>query len=100
MPTGDCLRVGSCFPSTVSASIARLSEVFFIEAVRAAVAQSPQLARILEAMGDPYIGRSLDLMHAAPADPWSVESLASAIGMSRSRFAERFTQLMGIAPIA
>ncbi|MGE3703622.1 MAG: AraC family transcriptional regulator [Hyphomicrobiaceae bacterium] len=83
-----------------SASIARLSEVFFIEAVRAAVSQSPELARVLDAMGDPYIGRSLDLMHSAPADPWSVESLAIAIGMSRSRFAERFTELMGIAPIA
>lgn len=83
-----------------TAAITRLSEVFFIEAVRASVAQSPELARVLGGMTDPYIGRALELVHKAPADPWSVESLATAIGMSRSRFAERFAELVGMAPIA
>jgi transcriptional regulator GlxA family with amidase domain len=83
-----------------TAAISRLSEVFFIETVRASVARCPDLARILGAMADPSIGRALELVHATPADPWSVESLAGAIGMSRSRFAERFTTLVGMAPIA
>lgn len=83
-----------------AAAITRLSEVFFIETLRAAIAQSPQLARILGAMTDPQIGRALELAHNSPADPWSVESLAAATGMSRSRFAQRFTALVGMAPMA
>jgi AraC family transcriptional regulator, activator of mtrCDE len=82
-----------------AASIARLSEVFFIEAIRASMSAHPELARVLGAMTDTHIGRALELVHRAPGDPWSVESLAAAIGMSRSRFAERFTEMVGMAPM-
>lgn len=84
----------------VAASISRLSEVFFIEAVRVCMAHHPPLAQIMNAMTDLQIGRALELVHKAPGDPWSVESLAKAIGMSRSRFAERFAELVGMAPMA
>lgn len=82
------------------ATIRRLSEVFFIEAIQACVDQSPELARLIFAISDKYIGRALDLVHRAPSEPWSVSTIASEIGMSRSRFAERFTQMVGMAPIA
>lgn len=84
----------------VSASIARLSEVFFIEAVRASIDHHPELSRIMTAMTDEHIGRALHLVHLAPGDHWSVEGLAAAVGMSRSRFAERFTDLLGQSPMA
>ncbi|MGY3691250.1 AraC family transcriptional activator of mtrCDE [Bradyrhizobium sp. USDA 3240] len=83
-----------------AASIARLSEIFFIEAVRASVERHPPLANVMTAMTDLHIGRSLELVHKAPGDPWTVETLAKASGMSRSRFAERFTELVGVAPMA
>ena len=83
-----------------AASIARLSEVFFIEAVRVSMEHHPPLAQIMNAMTDLQIGRALELVHKAPGDPWSVHSLAKAIGMSRSRFAERFAELVGMAPMA
>lgn len=83
-----------------AATITRLSEVFFIETVKACVGQAPELARLLTALSDKYVGRALELVHHAPANPWSVERIASEIGMSRSRFAERFTQMVGMAPIA
>lgn len=83
-----------------SASISRLSEVFFIEAVRAAIGQDPDLARVMTAMTDPHIAGALGSIHDAPADPWTVQSLAQSAGMSRSRFAERFTDLVGMAPMA
>jgi len=83
-----------------AASIARLSEVFFIEAVRASVERHPPLANVMTAMTDLHIGRALELVHKTPADPWTVETLAKASGMSRSRFAERFTELVGVAPMA
>ncbi len=83
-----------------AAAIARLTEVFFIESVRASVTSSPQLEGLLHAMSDPQIGRALELLHSAPGDPWTVESLATAIGMSRSRFAERFTRYVGESPMS
>lgn len=82
-----------------AASIARLSEVFFIEVIRAAVDQQGDLARLLAAMADPFIGRALSRIHEQPAYAWTVDSLAQAAGMSRSRFAERFTELISVAPM-
>lgn len=82
-----------------AAAIARLSEVFFIETVRASVEQCPDLSRILGAMANPQIGKALELMHKDFAGSWTVETLAQAVGMSRSRFAERFTELMDEGPM-
>ncbi len=83
-----------------AAAISRLSEVFFIEAVRASIEQCPELARVIEAMTDAQIGRALELMHKDAGKPWTVESLALEVGMSRSRFAERFSALMGDGPMS
>jgi AraC-like DNA-binding protein len=83
-----------------SAAISRLSEVFFIEALRASIDQSPDLARILEGMTDPQIGRAIELIHRDSGKSWTVETLAQEVGMSRSRLAERFSELMGVGPIA
>ena len=82
-----------------AASIARLSEVFFIEAIRASIPHNVGLAGIMAAMSDPRIGRALDRIHTLPGASWTVETLASEAAMSRSRFAERFTELLGIAPM-
>lgn len=82
-----------------AAAVSRLSEVFFIEAVRAGVAQSPEIARILEAFADAQVGRALNLMHREPHKAWTVDGLARAVGMSRSRFAQRFSDLIGDGPM-
>ncbi|WP_197363264.1 cupin domain-containing protein, partial [Streptomyces clavuligerus] len=52
------------------------------------------------AHGDPQVGRALKLMHGDPARPWTVASLAAAVGASRARFAHRFTELVGQSPMA
>lgn len=83
-----------------AAAISRLSEVFFIEAVRVSIETCPELARILGAMTDTQVGRALELVHQSPAHPWTVEDLATQVGMSRSRFAERFAEAMGMGPMA
>lgn len=83
-----------------AASVSRLSEVLYIEAMRASISKAPELARLMSAILDPQIGRALSLVHGDIAAPWTVESLASAAGMSRSRFAERFRELIGCGPIA
>ncbi len=82
------------------ASVSRLSEALFIEVIRAGVSQSPDLARLMAAVYDPQIGRALSLIHNDVATAWTVDSLARAVAMSRSRFAERFHDLVGMAPMA
>lgn len=83
-----------------AASVSRLSEVLFIEIMRAGIAQAPEIARLMSAVYDPQIGKSLSLIHGDVAHAWTVESLAAAVGMSRSRFAERFRELVGTGPMA
>lgn len=83
-----------------AATVSRLSEVLFIEAMRAGIAQAPDIGRLMSAVYDPQIGRALMLIHGDVAAPWTVKSLAAAVGMSRSRFAERFSQLVESGPMA
>jgi AraC-like DNA-binding protein len=82
-----------------AAAITRLSEIVFIEVLRAGINQSAELMSLLQAFRDRQIGRALSLIHDAPEKSWSVESLASEVAMSRSRFAERFRELVGVGPM-
>ena len=50
------------------------------------------------ALGDEQIGLALRLIHELPAHPWTVESLADVVVMSRSAFADRFRDLVGVPP--
>ncbi len=83
-----------------TASVTRLSEIVFIELLRFDIDQSPQMQAVLEAFGDPKIRKSLQLIHRSPDRHWTVESLASEVAMSRSRFANRFSALLGTGPMA
>ncbi|MEC9367541.1 MAG: AraC family transcriptional regulator, partial [Pseudomonadota bacterium] len=82
-----------------AAAISRLSEVFFIESVRVMVDRCPELARLLAAMTDAQVGRALECLHGQPGKQWTLESIAAEVGMSRSRFAERFAHLVGVTPM-
>lgn len=75
----------------------RLSESMFLETVRSHLAASAP--GWLEGLGDPLVGRALNLMHEAPAQPWTMASLAHEAGASRSTLAERFTRLVGQPPM-
>ncbi len=79
---------------------ARLADILFIQALRmhltAAAAQEPGWLR---GVVDPQIGRALSVIHAQRDQPWSVATLAAAVGMSRSRFAERFQEVVGRTPL-
>jgi AraC-like DNA-binding protein len=79
--------------------LARLADLLFVHALRLWISTAGQSACGLRAVGDPAIGRALRLMHARPAEPWTVERLASAVAMSRSAFAARFTELVGEPPL-
>lgn len=51
------------------------------------------------AQDDPEIGRVLALLHARPAEPWTVAALGDAVGLSRAALARRFTTLVGTPPL-
>jgi AraC-like DNA-binding protein len=53
----------------------------------------------LRGLQDPYIGRALTLIHQNLAAPWSNETLASEVALSRSAFVDRFTSIVGLPPI-
>ena len=82
-------------------AVCRLAEAIFVQALRAHVALQREVRPgWFEALGDPKIGRSIQLLHRELAGDWTVEKLATAVGMSRSRFAARFSQLLGKSPMA
>jgi len=52
------------------------------------------------AQGDPLVGRALRMLHNNPAHPWTVATLAAAVGSSRAALARRFTELVGEPPMS
>ncbi|WP_428410043.1 cupin domain-containing protein [Hyphococcus sp.] len=82
------------------AAVTRFSEAAFMEMVRAGAEAAPEMAPVLAALSDRQIGRTLTLMHQRPHEVWTVESLATEAGMSRSRYAEKFRGLIGMSPLA
>ena len=52
----------------------------------------------LAGLGHPQLAKALVAMHDEPAKPWTLDSLATVAGMSRSRFAEVFAQVVGQPP--
>jgi AraC-like DNA-binding protein len=79
--------------------LARLADLLFVHALRFWISTVDPSVRGLGAVADPAIGAALRLMHARPAEPWTVERLASSVAMSRSAFAARFTELVGEPPL-
>ena len=77
------------------AILSKLSELMFLQAVRQQIdALPPESTGWLAALRDRNIGAALRLMHGRPAEPWTLDSLAREVGLSRSVFAERFSQIM------
>ncbi len=81
-------------------TVTRLSEIVFIELLRTGVIMNAEFNAVLKAFTDGQIGRALLYIHQNLAEPWTVASLASEVGMSRSRFAERFSDLVGTGPMS
>ena len=80
--------------------VTRLADVLVIQALRTWIATAcDDDAGWLRAIRDAQIGRAIAHVHRDPARPWSVETLAAEIGMSRSAFAERFRDLTGETPM-
>jgi AraC-like DNA-binding protein len=98
----DLIRSESLQPEQGSyAVVPRLLEALFVYLVRAWVRQQPQgAAGWLGALRDPQLRKALTQIHQSPQVPWTVESLARSVAMSRAAFAKRFSDLVGEPPLA
>jgi AraC-like DNA-binding protein len=83
------------------AVLAKLSEVLFVETLRRYIALLPrEQTGWLAGVRDPEIGKALALLHRKPAHPWTIASLGSEVGVSRSVLAERFRRYLSESPMA
>ncbi len=75
-----------------------LSEVLFTYILRSLMNTAGADRLFLKAFTDPAVTKALNLMHDSPQDNWTVESLSTKVGLSRTAFANKFQQLVGTAP--
>ncbi|WP_419804307.1 AraC family transcriptional regulator [Terriglobus sp.] len=80
--------------------VARLMELLFVDILR-----DPYLRAedgdtgLLAGLADPITARALQTMHGNMGRNWTVAELAKQRGVSRSRFAARFRNTVGVSPI-
>jgi AraC-like DNA-binding protein len=80
--------------------VSRLTDILFVQVLRAWLADQPDRPNWLSALNDSRIGPALALIHERPEEAWTVEMLAAKVGLSRSPFTVRFTRLVGESPQA
>lgn len=85
-------------PGTQSV-VDKLADVLFVVAVRHHVNRAADVRGLLAALADPRLYRALEAMHRAPERAWTVEALAAEAMMSRTVFALRFAETVGMPPM-
>jgi transcriptional regulator GlxA family with amidase domain len=82
------------------AVLERLSEMMFVDAARRYLDSLPADATgWLAGLRDRFVGKALNLMHERPAHAWTVDDLATEVGLSRSALHERFMKFLGLPPM-
>ncbi len=82
------------------AVITRLCEVLVIGTVRNwMLHEVDSSAGWIPALRDQNLGRSIARIHQTPSEKWTVASLAAEAALSRTVFADRFTEMVGIPPM-
>ena len=80
--------------------ISRLMELTLLEVLRNEVPRlEPETKGLLSGLADPVITKSLSAMHHDVTRTWTVADLAKLCHVSRSTFATRFRDVMGVGPI-
>lgn len=76
----------------------RMGEVLFVSLLRAWMTDSDSRLGILGALNDARLARALAVIHQSPESPLDLNTLARVAGMSRTAFAVRFREVLGIPP--
>ena len=83
-----------------AAVINHWASIMMIECLRTYIERLPEATdNWLQAMKDPYLAKALAAMHQAPDQNWTIHQLAEVAGMSRSSFAQRFKDSVGMPPL-
>ena len=77
-----------------------LSEIMFVNIIRAYLEQALPGSGFLSALNDPRISKALKLIQDSPQNNWTLESLASEVGMSRAVFFNQFKKLVHETPLS
>lgn len=80
--------------------IQHLAHMILVQALRLHMAEGPRGGvGWLFALGDRRMGTAIAAMHGDPARRWTLQALAELAGMSRSSFAQRFSETVGKPPM-
>lgn len=77
----------------------RLGDALFILVVRTVMRRTAVDGGYLAALADRNLGPAFRAMHAEPSRPWTLDTLGRVAGLSRSAFASRFHQKVGMTPL-
>lgn len=77
----------------------KLADALFTLAICDYARGTDERQGLFASLADPRIARVLQAVHDRPGQAWTMQSMAALACMSRSAFAERFTQLMKLPPI-
>ena len=78
----------------------QLAYTMLIQALRLHLTDTANAGRgWLSALSDKQMSIAITSMHNDPGDPWTLQSLAERVGMSRSVFALRFRETVGATPM-
>jgi len=110
VPQGSGTWLGTTLKFTVNearaarpgnaAILGRLTELMFVEILREYMQRLPaNQGGWLSGLNDPHVGKALRLMHEQPVRDWTVDDLAREAAVSRSVLAQRFTEVVGEAPM-
>jgi AraC-like DNA-binding protein len=77
----------------------QLAYMMLIQALRLHLADAASASGWLSALSDKHMSIAIASMHNDPGYPWTLQSLAERVGMSRSVFALRFRQTVGATPM-
>jgi AraC-like DNA-binding protein len=78
----------------------QLAYMMLIQALRLHLADTASAGRgWLSALADKHMSIAIASMHNDPGYPWTLQSLAERVGMSRSVFALRFRETVGATPM-
>jgi AraC-like DNA-binding protein len=88
-------------PPGSRAAVGRLIDVMLIHVMRAwlRMQESDDDAGWLLALRDPVVAGAMDCIHGRPSEPWTIDSLARAVNVSRATLARRFSDLVGETPL-
>lgn len=81
------------------AAIDRLMQYTFVVLVRHLIDRQLLSGGVLEAMVDSRLSVVLSMLHESPEHDWTLDSMAELAHLSRSAFAQRFVQMVGMPPL-